>query len=366
MSVVLAICIGLILLVVLIDLILWSAWKPKGQQTAELTEELPFISILLAVRNEVHNVSQTLESIEEMDFPADKFEVLMGDDQSSDGSTDILKRWAEENPHFKYIAIEEGVGDMTAKANVLAQLEKHAKGDYLMFTDADISVPEAWVKKHLACLKDNTGIQSGFTIIRPTGFFSSMQMIDWSLALGMVKIVSGWNIPVTGVGNNMIVSRQAYDEVGGYSSLPFSVTEDFALFDAITKKGFGFQQLANSESLAKSKAESSFSELLIQRKRWMRGALKLPFFMIFLLILQALYYPAIIFLLLAHPLIGIPLFGLKTTLQSLFINKIHERLGEYMPLGHLFIFELYSAALSIVLCFYYLLPLPLSWKGRKI
>ena len=366
MSVVLATSIGLILLVILIDLILWGAWKPKGQQTAELSGDLPFVSILLAVRNEVHNVSQTLESLEELDYPVDKFEVLMGDDQSSDGSTEILKRWSEENPHFQYVVIKEGEGEMTAKANVLAQLEKYANGEYLLFTDADISVPKSWVKKHLACLKDDTGIQSGFTIIQPTGFFSSMQMIDWSLALGMVKIVSGWKIPVTGVGNNMIVSRKAYDAVGGYSTLPFSATEDFALFDAITKKGYDFQQLANRESLAKSKAENSFGELLLQRKRWMKGAMQLPFFMITLLVLQALYYPAIIFLLVAHPLIGIPLFGLKTTLQSLFINKIHERLGEYMPLGHLFIFELYSAVLSIVLCFYYLLPLPLSWKGRKI
>jgi hypothetical protein len=64
--------------------------------------------------------------------------------------------------------------------------------------------------------------------------------------------------------------------------------------------------------------------------------------------------------------VGIPLFGLKITVQSLFINKIHERLGKYMPIGHLFIFEFYSAFLTIILSVYYLLPLPVEWKGRKL
>lgn len=355
----------IILVVVVVDFILWLAWKPKPINAKPIEGDLPFISILLAVRNEVHTVNQTLNSLEALNYPKEKFEVLMGDDSSDDGSTKILKAWDKETNNFFYVSIIPNQNNLDAKANVLAQLADKAKGKFYMITDADALVPETWVEKHLACLKEGVGIQSGFSLVKADSFFSSMQMLDWGLALGMVKIVSGWNIPVTGVGNNMIFSKEAYEKVGGYRSIPFSITEDFALFREIVKNGFDFQQLANEESLVRTKAISGFWNLLNQRKRWMRGAMELPAAMVTLLIIQALYFPSMLVMIIINPLVAIPLFGLKITIQSLFISKILDRLNQYIPLGHLFIFEIYNGILSIALMIFYLLPLPIKWKGRK-
>ena len=144
-----------------------------------------------------------------------------------------------------------------------------------------------------------------------------MQMLDWSLALGMVKIVSGWKIPVTGVGNNMMISKAAYNEVGGYKNIPFSVTEDFALFQAVAKKGYHYQQLANEGSLVRTFAIKGFWNLMNQRKRWMSGALKLPPFMVALLVFQALYYPAMLAMIFVNPFVAIPLFGFENYLAKL-------------------------------------------------
>jgi len=352
-------------MVIFMDLILWMAWKPKAENPKPYEGELPFISILLAVRNEVHTVNYALNSLEKLDYPDDKYEVLMGDDGSTDGTTKILKEWDKETNNFFYIPIDKKIAHLDAKANVLEQLAEKSKGEYMMITDGDVEVPSSWLMKQLACWKDGAGIQSGFTIIKAKDFFSSMQMIDWSLALGMVKIVSGWKIPVTGVGNNMMVSREAYDKVGGYKNIPFSVTEDFALFQAVAKQGYHYQQLANEDSLVRTFATRGFWNLMNQRKRWMTGALKLPPFMLTLLVFQAFYYPAMLALTFVNPFVAIPLFGLKITLQSLFINKILERLNQYVPLSNLFIFEFYSGFISIALLFYYILPLPVKWKGRK-
>lgn len=355
----------IILVVILIDLTLWVAWKPKSENPEPYKGELPFISILVAIRDEVHTVNYALNSLDKLDYPKDKFEVLMGDDGSTDGSSKILKAWDKETNNFFYIPIDSKVGHLDAKANVLEQLAEKSKGEFLMITDADVQVPSSWLMKQLACWKEGAGIQSGFTLIKANDFWSSMQMIDWSLALGMVKIVSGWKIPVTGVGNNMMVSREAYDKVGGYKNIPFSVTEDFALFQAVAKQGYRYQQLANEDSLVRTFATRGFGNLMNQRKRWMSGALKLPPFMVSLLVFQLFYYPAMLTMLFINPFVAIPLFGLKVTLQSLFINKILERLNQYVPLGNLLIFEFYSGFISVALFFFYLLPLPVKWKGRK-
>ncbi len=365
MTIIFFLLLFLILSVVIVDFILWQAWKTKPINSKPLEGGLPFISIFLAVRNEVHTVNQTLNSLEALNYPDDKYEVLMGDDGSDDGSSKILKAWDKETNNFFYVSIEPNQDDLDAKANVLAQLADRARGKYYMVTDADAQVPETWIVKHLSCLKEGVGIQSGFSLVKPDSFFSSMQMLDWGLALGMVKIISGWDIPVTAVGNNMIFSKEAYEKVGGYRSIPFSLTEDFALFREIVKKGFNFQQLANEESMVRTNAISGFWNLLNQRKRWMRGAMELPPFMKTLLVIQALYFPCMLIMIFINPLVAIPLFGLKITIQSLFISKILDRLNQYMPLGHLFIFEIYNGVLSIALMIYYLLPLPVKWKGRK-
>lgn len=367
MGIIVGISISLVLLTILASTILWFAWKPKGVISLQLTGDLPKVSILIAVRDESETVENTINSLIAQDYPVEKLEVLFGDDGSIDGSSEILKHYSEKYDFFHYFLIEnDDVNPIRTKADVLAYLANHVNdSEILMFTDGDIVVPPTWVSKHIACLKENTAIQSGFTIIKKEGFFSSMQMIDWSFALGMVKIVTSWGIPVTAVGNNMIIKKAAYDEVGGFKDLPFTLTEDFSIFRKIVSMNYGFQQLANKESLAYSAPEKSFKELLKQRKRWMSGAMQLPFSMKLILFLQAIYYPLIVILLIYNPLVGIPLFGLKITVQSLFISKIHERLGEYMPIGHLFIFEFYSALLTVVLCVYYILPLPVEWKGRK-
>ncbi len=355
----------IILAVIIVDLILWQAWKSKPVNNEPFKGELPFISILLAVRNEVHTVNYTLNSLEALDYPKDKYEVLMGDDGSEDGSSKIMKAWDKETNNFFYTPIAMQRDNLDAKANVLAQLADKAKGDYLMVTDADAEVAPSWIIKNLACWKPGLGVQSGFTLVKADSFFSTMQMIDWGLALGIIKIVTGWKIPVTAVGNNMIISKEAYKKVGGYRAIPFSVTEDFALFQAVVKQGYDFQQLANEESLVRTQSIKGFWNLLEQRKRWMRGALKLPPFMKTLLVIQALYFPAMLAMIFVNPLVALPLFGLKITVQSLFINKIFDRMNQYLPLGHLFIFEFYSGFLSFALMIYYLLPLPVKWKGRK-
>ena len=365
-QILLTIALSIVLIILLIDVILWAAWRPKPPRTVELAENLPFVSILIAARNEEEHIGQTLNSLLSQEYPMDKIEILVGDDSSEDTTAAIVKSFQEKHPNIHYYLIEQPKDKHKAKAGVLEVIGEKAKGEFMLFTDADIKLPSTWLPKHLACLKDEVAIQSGFTIIQRTGFFSSMQMIDWSFALGMVKILSGWKLPITAVGNNMLIKSDAYRKTGGYKDLPYSVTEDFNFFQKVVKQGFGFQQLANAGTLAISQPQTNFKSLLEQRKRWMIGAMQLPFLMKLLLFFQAAYYPAILLLLFINPLVGIPLFGLKTTLQSLFISKIHERLEEYVPLGHMFIFEFYSAILTTILCVYYLLPLPLKWKERDI
>ncbi len=52
-------------------------------------EEDHFISIIIPFRNEAKNISKSIASIEQLNYPRDKFEVIYVDDNSEDGSLSI-------------------------------------------------------------------------------------------------------------------------------------------------------------------------------------------------------------------------------------------------------------------------------------
>ena len=159
MSVLLSVCLVIVLLVVLVDLCLWMSWKPKAKKTDELTGELPFVSILIATRNEEKQINGLMKNLLALDYPKGRMEILIGDDNSTDASFALLQPFAEKYAHISVEKIMQDPKDHKAKGGVLAVLGKKAKGEYLMFTDADIKLPHSWIKKHLACLKPDTAVQ---------------------------------------------------------------------------------------------------------------------------------------------------------------------------------------------------------------
>lgn len=340
--------------------------KRKNPSNAIL-QDTPTISILVAARNEELNIINCLEALNRLNYPVDKFEVLIGDDASEDNTFKVVNNFIKDKSNFSVFKIQENLGNALGKANVLATLAKRAKGEYFFITDADIEVQANWVKGLLSQLEsDEYGIISGVTLVKDESLWTKMQNIEWLFSFGMIHVVSNIGIPVTAVGNNMVISRKAYESVGGYESIPFSVTEDFALFQETIKRGWKYKNLLNVDALAATKAISSLPKLLIQRRRWMTGAVQLPMILVLCLSLQAIFFPFFILTLSISPLLGILAFLLKIVLQAIFLYRVLKRLEiSSSLLKYSLHFELYSGIVNLLALVYYILPGKIEWKGRK-
>ncbi|HXA01810.1 MAG TPA: glycosyltransferase [Cytophagaceae bacterium] len=327
--------------------------------------ETPFISILLAARNEEKNIHRCLEALARLNYPATHFEVLIGNDQSEDVTAALAEKFTISYPNFKLIHIESQLGHAKGKANVLAQLAHQAKGEFYFITDADILVPENWIREMLSYYTPELGTVSGLSLIDDKSILSQFQNLEWIFAFGMVKVSSEVNIPVSAVGNNMFITKEAYWSTGGYENIPFSVTEDFQLFRETLKKGWKYKTLANQQILAYSKPMESFCKVLSQRKRWMQGAVQLPLPMVIFLSLQSIFFPFILATLALYPLAGIVLWIMKIFLQNIFNFIFLKRIKQKTDiLIYAIPYELYSGILSVSLLFYFLIP-GVKWKGRK-
>jgi cellulose synthase/poly-beta-1,6-N-acetylglucosamine synthase-like glycosyltransferase len=217
----------------------------------------------------------------------------------------------------------------------------------------------------LSYYEPKIGTISGLSLISDKSPLSVFQNLEWTFAFGMVKVSSEMNVPVSAVGNNMLISKEAYWSTGGYEKIPFSVTEDFELFRQTLKRGWKYKNLANGSVLSFSKPMESFSKILSQRKRWMQGAVKLPWPMVIFLSVQSLFLPFMLITLSLYPLAGICIWTLKIFLHNLFNFIFLKRIKQKTDiLIYAIPYEIYSGILSVSLLVFFLIP-GVKWKGRN-
>ena len=149
--------------------------------------------------------------------------MLILDDQSTDHTRDILHEIVKQNPNLIIIDGKPAPADQVGKNWACTQLAEQAKGDYLLFTDADtIHKPN--------CLKSIVTSLVGERADLITGF-PSQQVCSWGERL-LVPFFS-WAmicfIPLgiayclrrsalySAVGQMMLFRRDAYEMIGGHA-----------------------------------------------------------------------------------------------------------------------------------------------------
>ncbi len=356
---------GVLVLQYLALLVLLKAnWKQRAKNQAQL----PKVSVLVAARNEEEALPHLLESLGRLDYPAEKLEILIADDQSDDQTASLASDWAKGSPNRRLVSIggeQVGLYQTNGKANALAIAAKEASGEFLFFTDADCEVPVRWIKEGVGCFDPETGMVIGITQVKSSGFFGKMQELEWWNTLGIVKAVTDLKLPTTGLGNNMAISRAAYLASGGFEGIKSSVTEDLELSRSIRRAGFGLHHQVCGEFLAKTKAEKDWMSLLRQRKRWLTGAVTLSLGWKVLLGFQFLFFPFVLALLAIHWKLGLLVWALKGFFQGWFLRFFAGKTGQKIGLFPLVFFDFYQIQSLSLTILYYFWPGKVQWKSRR-
>ncbi len=368
---------GLVPVVLLGFLALWllgmayTAWRFASRRgaapAAPLPAPLPRVSILIAARDEETALPRCLASLRALHYPAELLEILVGDDASTDRTAAVaaaaMHGFAGQ---FRVVPIAETLGQARGKANVLAHLARLATTDFLFITDADIRLPATWIAALLAQAAPGVGTVTGITAVRGPRLFHRLQGIDWLLSLSLVQVVSDLGRPVTAMGNNMLVARAAYEATGGYEALPFSVTEDFALFRAVLAAGYGFRQVFSPAVRADSLPMPTWPALLAQRRRWLRGVAGLPLRLRLELLFFSGFWPALLGVAWAGG-VGVAggIWGAKLLVQGALAYFAHRRAGLRLRWWLLPLFEFYTLGLTCCLVGARLFGGAVVWKGRR-
>lgn len=328
--------------------------------------QLPSATIIVAARNEENNILQCLSSLNEVVYPDGKLEIVIVDDNSTDNTSNIIDEYIKDKPIFKKIKTNKEIGRLKGKTNALANALAIANGEIILTTDADCFVKPTWAKTIASYFTENVALVSGFTTQKADNNFNGMQALDFIYLQLIGAGTINMNYPISCIGNNMAYLKKVYNEVGGYETLPFSVTEDFVLLYSIYKLDkYKIIHPFNQDSLVTSEPCCDVKTVLHQKKRWGVGGLDVPIYAWIVGVLGFLTNVSFLILPFVFTLNLLGILLLKLFIDYLFLYFSHDLLGIKKNLKYFLIFEGYYILYSIWLPIAVITSRKVLWKGRN-
>ena len=263
----------------------------------------PLVSILVPARNEAANIKRCVRSLLKQDYP--NTEILVLDDNSDDDTSLIVKRLAEENSKLKLITGKPLKRGWLGKCYACHQLAKHAKGEYLVFTDADTLHFKNSISSAIGCLVSNKLDALSAIPKQIMVTLHERMVVSWThfgiLALLPLIMVKRSKNPLfsTANGQFLLFKREVYKKIGGHESIKAKVLEDIHISKQVKKWGYKFMIFDGSKNIY-CRMYRSFKELIRGFSKFMYAAFD---FKIFTMSFVILFFIAVFL----SPFILIPL-----------------------------------------------------------
>ena len=258
--------------------------------------QTPFVSVIIPARNEEDSIAACVDSILANDYPA--FEIIVVDDASTDATAEIVRQYApveelvtagasssaaSQHPtenRVQLLSMREDEERAAAhKKYALARGVEEARGEIILTTDADCTVPPTWISSMARAFEDETGVVTGPVLYRDSEtLFGRIQALEF---MGLVALGAGF----VGIGRphlcnsaNLAYRRQAYEDVGGYYGLEgVSTGDDEMLMHKMAyESSWTVSTCMEDEAAVATDASRSLGEFFAQRRRWASAHARYP------------------------------------------------------------------------------------------
>ena len=217
-------------------------------------QSAPHISLLVPARNESGVIGETVCSLLAQDYP--DFELIVLDDQSEDGTGAIAQAAAADDPRFRLLSGTPLPPGWVGKNWACQQLAGAARGDILVFTDADVR----WQPDALAALVAQfERHRADLLTVWPTQITHT-----WGerLTVPLIALVvlgylpellvrrTGWPVFAAANGQCVAFRRDAYAAVGEHAAVHDRIVEDVALARQTKRRGLRLVMVLDSGLIA--------------------------------------------------------------------------------------------------------------------
>ena len=243
----------------------------------------PFVSICVPARNEQRDIEACLTSLLEQEYP--NFEVIVVDDHSTDNTPNIIQSLQERFDSLVAIQGAELPCDWYGKPFALHQAGKKARGELLLFTDADPVFQPNALKTAVGLMQSH---QLDMLSLLPRAEFGSfwertIQPVIFAFitALTRFKQVNDQKSKsAMGVGAFIMLRGEAYNRVGGHEPLKQAILEDIGMARLMKRSGAKIM-LADGRELYSIRMYHSLKEIWVGWRKNIFLAMKKSIFKTF-------------------------------------------------------------------------------------
>ena len=255
--------------------------------------DLPSVTVVVPARNEEATIGPCLDSILALDYPADRLEVIVVDDDSQDRTAEVVRRrmaaapapalagGAPEPPEaggdgrVRLVQVPENRGrDRAHKKRAIEKAVAQARGEIILTTDADCVVPPGWARAMAAQFTGpEVAFVSGpvrFRVAPEDGLFVRLQALDFFglMACGAGGI--GADQPNLANGANVGYRRETFEALGGFSGIDHVTSGDDELLmqKVAYETPLDVRFCAAPEAMVVTEPVRSLRAFVQQRKRW--------------------------------------------------------------------------------------------------
>jgi chlorobactene glucosyltransferase len=200
----------------------------------------PFVSIVVPARNEARAIEPALRAFLAQDY--DAFEVVLVDDRSTDGTGDLAR--AIGDPRLVVLGGEEPPPGWLGKPWAMEQGSRVARGELLLFVDADVHYEPSALRAAVAHIEREPGIAMLALLphFEMHGFWEHIAMP--ALAMFAFALLPAWlsnrtriGLLAVGAGTGNLVRRDAYERCGRHEALKDAVVDDVGLARLLRRNG---------------------------------------------------------------------------------------------------------------------------------
>jgi chlorobactene glucosyltransferase len=226
------------------------------------------VSVLIPARNEELRLRPCISTLSDSDFPI--LEILILDDHSTDETAALVQQRAKGDPRIRLISGRPLPEGWVGKPWACHQLAQEAKGDYLLFVDADTRFSDITLSNAVNLAHEQ---QSDLLSLWPY-----LESLSWSerLVIPFVHLFILFYLPhwakgslrCFGAANGQFVlfRRTAYEKIKGHESVRNHMVEDIAIARNMRAAGFKVLNLdgtnpGHSIALVRCRMYTRFSEV---------------------------------------------------------------------------------------------------------
>lgn len=224
---------------------------------------VPGVTVVIPARNEERNLQQALQSVLALDYP--DLEIVVINDRSTDGTGHILARMAEGDPRVTVLTGEDPPTGWLGKPYALHTGAQRARGEFILFTDADIVFHPLALRKAMAHLQAN-GLDHVTVVPEDTMPGVFLKVFSATFGMFLFMVFAPWNARnpksrrYMGIGAFHLIRTSVYRALGGHQRVALRPDEDLKFGKLVKGHGYG-QDVMDGNGMVAVEWYRSVSEL---------------------------------------------------------------------------------------------------------